>query len=58
MQKGYNILPTAAIASAMLSWSPAKNISLSGGPYFTWQSFSKAPTVSFQLTAKLGGGSF
>ncbi len=58
MQKGYNVLPTSAIASAMLSWSPAKNISLSGGPYFTWQSFSKAPTVSFQLTAKLGGGSF
>ena len=58
MQDGYNALPTSAIASAMLSWAPAKNISLSGGPYFVWESFSTAPTVSLQITASLGGGSF
>lgn len=57
-KNGIAFMPYSVIASASLSYNPVKNISVSAGPYFTWQSFSANPDVSFKLTATLGGGSF
>lgn len=46
------------IVSAMLTYSPVSAFSVGMGPYLTWASYDKNPTVSLKLTLKLGGGKF
>ena len=47
-----------ALASASLAYSPIDEFTVSAGPYLTWTSFNDYPTVSFNISATLGGGSF
>lgn len=44
--------------SAMLSYSPIKDLSFTAGPYLTWQKIDSKPNVAFNISAKLGGGKF
>jgi len=47
-----------AVFSGKLNYSPFKNFTIGAGPYVVLTSFEKAPTVSLNLTATLGGGKF
>jgi len=51
-------MPYAGIVSAMLTYSPFKNFSVSGGPYLTWLAMDRAPDVGLKLSVTLGGGKF
>lgn len=44
--------------SAMMTYSPTKEMSFTAGPYLTWKDVESKPNVAFNLTAKLGGGKF
>lgn len=48
----------AGTFSATLSWTPFRNFALGFGPYITFENWEKAPAVSAQLSATLGGGRF
>lgn len=47
-----------AVFFGKLNYTPFKNCTIGAGPYVVLTSFEKAPTVSFNLTATLGGGKF
>jgi len=49
---------SAATFSALMSYSPISEFTISAGPYLTWQKLDKAPNVALKLTCKLGGGKF
>ena len=55
---GYSSLFNTMTVSAMLTYSPVSAFSVGMGPYLTWASYDKNPTVSLKLTLKLGGGKF
>ncbi len=57
-QSGRIYMPYAGIVSAMLTYSPFKNFSVSGGPYLTWLAMDRAPDVGLKLSVTLGGGKF
>lgn len=49
---------SAAIISAMLYYSPVKDLKFGIGPYITVSDWNSSPVVSLKLSANLGGGSF
>lgn len=55
---GQSVSDVTMIVSGMLTYSPVSTFSLGMGPYLTWSSYDKNPTVSLKLTLKLGGGKF
>ena len=49
---------SAGTFSAMLNYTPFKNLTLGAGPYMTFSDWGSAPVLSLKLTASLGGGKF
>ena len=49
---------TSLNSTAMLYWSPIKDLKLGLGPSFTFPDFDTDPTVSLKLSFTLGGGKF
>lgn len=58
LMKNAGITIPALVTSAMISYKPIKDFSLSAGPYIVMPDFKSKPTVSLKLTATLGGGKF
>lgn len=46
------------MTNLMLNYSPVKDIKFGAGPVLTFKDFETNPTVSFKITAALGGGNF
>lgn len=44
--------------SALMNYSPNKNMTFGLGPYITMEDFDSKPNVSLKFTASLGGGKF
>ena len=44
--------------SAIMNYSPNKNMTFGLGPYITMEDFDSKPNVSLKFTASLGGGKF
>lgn len=49
---------TAFTTTAMLYYSPVKEMKVGMGPVLTFKTFDENPTVSLKLSATLGGGKF
>ena len=48
----------ALTANVMLNYAPFNDVRVSAGPVLSFKDFETKPTVSFKLTATLGGGKF
>ena len=46
------------MTNLMLNYSPVKDIRFGAGPVLTFKDFETNPTLSFKITAALGGGNF
>ena len=46
------------MTNLMLNYSPVKDINFGAGPVLTFKDFETNPTLSFKITAALGGGNF
>ncbi|MCQ2573406.1 MAG: hypothetical protein MJ182_05890 [Treponema sp.] len=53
-----NFTNETLISSAMMTYTPAKEIKISFGPYLSWIDFDKDPVVAAKLLFNLGGGKF
>ena len=49
---------TSLMTTAMVYYSPIKDMKLGMGPVLTFKTFDEKPTLSMKLTATLGGGKF
>ena len=49
---------TSLMTTAMIYYSPIKDMKLGMGPVLTFKTFDEKPTVAMKLTATLGGGKF
>lgn len=53
-----NFTNETTIASAMLNYSPVKELNFSAGPYIMWKDYNEKPVTSAKITVSLGGGKF
>lgn len=55
---GLSSLFNTATFSALLNYTPTKEITVTAGPYITVSNWKESPTVAVKLNVSLGGGKF